>query len=88
MKGFIELYNEMEIDSKDSMYAYISNYNKFQAAKDNGLFIQSLDNFIRFLKYEKQHANRDLVVHRLFNLAMTAYKEMIAQELFNARSDD
>lgn len=88
MKGFIELYNEMEIDSKDSMYAYISNYNKFQAAKDKGEFEQSLDNFIKFLKYERLHADRDLVVHRLFNLAMSEYKEMVAQELLHAREED
>ena len=88
MKGFIEIYNETEINSKDSMYAYISNYNKFQAAKDKGEFEQSLENFMKFLKYERLHADRDLVVHRLFNLAMSEYKEMVAQELFNARGDN
>ncbi len=88
MKGFVELYNEMEIDDKDLMYAYISNYNRFQAAKDQGLFQQSVENFIRFLKYEKRHANRDIVVHRLFNLAMSAYKEMVAQEILHAREED
>lgn len=84
MKGLVELYKETEVNENDVMFTYISNYNKFQAAKAQGLFRPTIENYIKFLKYENTHARRELVLHRVFNLLITEYKRVVAKELIDA----
>lgn len=81
IEGFLEQYHAIEIDENEHKFQYISNYNRFQGAKDQGKIKSDLQTFLEFLKYERTHANRDLVVSRLFNLAMSEYKDQVRKEM-------
>lgn len=83
MKGFIETYEKIEIDKKHEKFDAISNFSKFQLAKDKGIIGESWEEIIEFLKYEVETRNRALIVKRLFDLAMGRYKRAAAEEFFN-----
>lgn len=83
MKSFIETYKTLEIDKKHEKFDAISNFSKFQMAKDKGLIDDSWEEIVEFLKYEVQTRNRPLIVKRLFDLAMGRHKRAVAEEFFN-----
>lgn len=83
MKGFIEAYMEMKIDKKHEKFDAISNFSKFQMAKDKGQIGESWEEIVEFLKYEVETRNRPLIMKRLFDLAMGRYKRAAAEEFFN-----
>lgn len=83
MKSFIEAYMEMKIDKKHAKFDAISNFSKFQMAKDKGQIGESWEEIVEFLKYEVETRNRPLIVKRLFDLAMGRYKRAAAEEFFN-----
>ena len=83
MQSFIDAYKEMEIDKKHEKFNAISNFSKFQMAKDKGQIGESWEEIVEFLKYEVQTRNRPLIVKRLFDLAMGRYKRSTAEEFFN-----
>lgn len=84
--GFLEQYQMITIDETDPKFQYLSNYNRFQAAKDQGKFDADFITLLQFLKYERMHANRELVAKRLFNLAMSEYKNLVNKELLGANN--
>ena len=83
MKSFIEAYMEMKIDKKHEKFDAISNFSKFQMAKNKGQIGESWEEIVEFLKYEVETRNRPLIVKRLFDLAMGRYKRAAAEEFFN-----
>lgn len=83
MKSLIETYKEIEINLKHEKFDAISNFSKFQLAKDKGQIGESWEEIVEFLKYEVQTRNRPLIVKRLFDLAMGRYKREAAEEFFN-----
>lgn len=83
MKSFIETYKILEIDKKHEKFDAISNFSKFQMAKDKGIIGESWEEIVEFLKYEVETRNRSLIVKRLFDLAMGRYKRAAAEEFFN-----
>lgn len=83
MKSFIETYKTLEIDKKHAKFDAISNFSKFQMAKDKGQIGESWEEIVEFLKYEVETRNRPLIVKRLFDLAMGRYKRAAAEEFFN-----
>lgn len=83
MKSFIDYFNDLEIDIKDPKFDLISNYTKFQAAKEAGKIGEQYEDILVFLKYESLTRRRSLVLKRLFDLAMKKYKCLIAEEFFN-----
>ena len=83
MKSFIEAYMEIGIDKKHEKFNAISNFSKFQMAKDKGQIGESWEEIVEFLKYEVETRNRALIVKRLFDLAMGRYKRAAAEEFFN-----
>lgn len=83
MKSFIETYSALEIDKKHEKFDAISNFSKFQMAKDKGQIGESWEEIVEFLKYEVETRNRPLIVKRLFDLAMGRYKRAAAEEFFN-----
>ena len=88
MKSFIDYFNELEIDETDPKYLLISNFSKFQVAKNTGLIKPEFLEYLSFLKYEYNTKARADVMHRLFTLALGPYNQMVAEELFNARVDN
>lgn len=83
MKSLIETYKEIEINLKHEKFGAISNFSKFQLAKDKGQIGESWEEIVEFLKYEVQTRNRPLIVKRLFDLATGRYKRAAAEEFFN-----
>lgn len=80
-RGFMEYFNEIEIDNSAEKFKYISNYNKFTDARKRGKIDSDLLTMLEFLKYECENCRRDIIISRLFDLAMTAYKKEVREEL-------
>lgn len=83
-KGFLEMYDSIEIDEGSDEFFFLSNFNKFQAAKEKNRFPQDYETYVKFAKYEKTHNNRETILRRLFTLAMSEYRKQVWVEL-NAR---
>ena len=81
VKGINEVFDALEVDHSDKKFSYLSNYNKFQAAKDNGIIKDHYAEILEFVKFEQAHANRPLVISRLFALALSDYKSRLRSEL-------
>lgn len=77
----IKAYKECTYDENDEKFKYLSNFTKFTMAKNSGLIGHSFWELLEFLKYEREHQNRLLIVQRLLSLAFSEYKDIVAGEI-------
>lgn len=68
---------------EDSKFEYLSNFSKFNSAKNAGTIGRTFEELLEFLKFEMDHQNRLLVKQRLLSLTFSKYKELVAREVFD-----
>lgn len=81
VKGMMEVYEAADIETPDKQFAYLSNFNRFQQAKNSGLVRDTYENYLKLLKYERKTLNRIAMADRLLCLAMSSYKFLIRREM-------
>lgn len=84
MQSFTEYFEALQIDESDSKYNLISNFSKFQMARNTGQIKPDFMEYLRFFKYEYTTRARPAILNRLFTLTWGLYTQAVRQEYFDA----